>query len=420
VSDEEEVLSYGRGGVPRRVRLIALIAAALGLAAFVVVWAWPDPGHTPLAAASISQSLHAPPRSVPPVASPVTREWPTAPGACLNDVELPIVSSVPVQGRTGLRVLLGGHTLRTIDFDSGHTTNETVLRRGAFVSELALGSTSYAVTAACDWTAGQRVFRLTSDGYFDSEVSSIRRAWFVVFDGAQPWRFAYPREAQSRGAVVELDAGGRSVRLPIGFAPEAITDGVVVSSVGQGVPGAGSIQLVDVNTGSVRYDLGYGRLLAVGHGLVVWAAGCDVASSGPCIVHWRSVRGGATATYRLPRPPGFAHGIISPDGREVAFPLERAHQDARYDTGHPVPPTAVAILHLDTRTLDVVPGVELAAKSDAGLAFSPDGRWLVIALDAGTKTRLLAWRPGMPHAFETTPVRGPVLTPSPVAVLPNR
>lgn len=52
------------------------------------------------------------------------------------------------------------------------------------------------------------------------------------------------------------------------------------------------------------------------------------------------------------------------------------------------------------------------------LAFSADGRWLVIALDAGSNTRLLAWRSGLAHPYETTPIAGQGLGPAPMAALP--
>jgi hypothetical protein len=119
----------------------------------------------------------------------------------------------------------------------------------------------------------------------------------------------------------------------------------------------------------------------------------------------------------LPRPPGFSAAALSPDGRLLAFALERRGQDPRYEQGHPLPPADIAVLHLDTGTLEIVPGIELPAKTVLALAFSRDDRWLMIALDAGSRTRLLAWRSHLPHPYETRPVPGPVDVPA-IAVLP--
>jgi hypothetical protein len=77
----------------------------------------------------------------------------------------------------------------------------------------------------------------------------------------------------------------------------------------------------------------------------------------------------------------------------------------------------VVIMHLDSLQVHVVPDVEVPAKSAPGLAFSADGNWLVIAVNAGTATRLLAWQPGLDQPYESTPVPGTVAgTPSVVAL----
>ncbi|MGH8860055.1 MAG: hypothetical protein ACRDVG_02270, partial [Jatrophihabitantaceae bacterium] len=205
------------------------------------------------------------------------------------------------------------------------------------------------------------------------------------------------------------------VRLPRGFEPAGITRGVVVG----GVPSGNSylVVLVDAASGAVRGILGTGFTLAIGHGLVVWAYGCYASIDQPCTLHSTAVAGGESATFRLPRPPGSSGGILSPDGGRIAFTMERAAQDTRFGQGHPIPPTDIAILDLRTGRLEIVPGIELPAKSATGLAFSPDGRWLVIALDAGTRTRLLAWRSGLAHPYETAPIRGPAAYGPPVMVV---
>jgi hypothetical protein len=76
----------------------------------------------------------------------------------------------------------------------------------------------------------------------------------------------------------------------------------------------------------------------------------------------------------------------------------------------------IAIMHLDTGRLSIVPGIELPTKSQPGLAFAGRGDWLVIALDAGPRTRLLAWRPGLRHPYETNALPGVVHGPPTLVV----
>ena len=150
--------------------------------------------------------------------------------------------------------------------------------------------------------------------------------------------------------------------------------------------------------------------------VVLWTGDCDPSSSKAYTVHRRPVAGGAPASYRLPRPAGYATGVISADGRLLAFTLERAASDPRYQQERPIPPVDIVILHLDTGALEVVPGVEIPAKTGPGLAFSADGRWLVKALDSGTRTRLLTWRHGLPRPYESRAIDGLVWGPPPILV----
>jgi hypothetical protein len=350
------------------------------------------------------------------VTTSATPPWPTAPGACNSDVDLPIVSSTPPSGQTGITVLLGGNQLRTVDFDSGRATaiSQARLRQGEYVVDFPTASQTYAVVTTCG-AAGTRTLRIGVDGTI-SNVALPGSVDTVLADGADAWGVVPPSPPSADntpGYLMALD-GGRRVRLPTNFYPIASVSGVIIGSAG----GTGALLLVDAATGHVRGDVGKGELVAVGDGLVMWTVGCDPSSDKPCTLYRRLVAGGTTSSYRLPRPPGFAIGVLSPNGRQVAFVLERAGQDPRYQIGHPIPPSDIAILHLDTGRLEIVPGIETPAKMSPSLAFSADGRWLLIALDAGSKTRLLAWRSGLARPYETTPIAGQGLGPPPIAALP--
>jgi hypothetical protein len=182
--------------------------------------------------------------------------------------------------------------------------------------------------------------------------------------------------------------------------------------------GPASLVLLDIATGRVCADLGPGTTLAVGHGVIVWSEHCRSDDRRPCEVHRRPVAGGATSSYRIPRPPGPSVGALSPDGRRLAFTIQRREPTPRHEQGHPGQPTDIAVLHFGTGLVELVPGIELPAKTSPALAFSGDSRWLAIALGTGFDIRLLAWRTGLALPVESTRVAGPMQGAPALQVLP--
>jgi hypothetical protein len=83
---------------------------------------------------------------------------------------------------------------------------------------------------------------------------------------------------------------------------------------------------------------------------------------------------------------------------------------------HPSGPKATTASIASNGLPDGQKRADRAAKYSAGLVFSGDGRWLVIALDAGTRTRLLAWRSGVLNPYETTAIPGLVREPPTLVV----
>ncbi|TCN41669.1 hypothetical protein EV644_10451 [Kribbella orskensis] len=333
------------------------------------------------------------------------RPWPTTPGACGADTLLPIVSSAPPAERTGIRVLLGGDRLRLVDFDSGHAMNlpDEVVRPGEYAAVLAGDPvTAYATTRSCNETAHYAMLRISVDHRLrfirsldptESLLTDRNRVWIVSFAADRPY------------ATITPVAGGRPVRLPAGFYPSAIVGDTIVGLL-QANPSAPPswLVLIDAHTGQVRARLE--RLvspLAAGAGQVFWTSGCQADDATSCTLRLRAIAGGATTGYPLPHPA--CCGVVSPDGKRIAFVLERATTDSRFE-GHPLPPADIAVMRLDTGRLDIVPSIELPAKSQPGLAFAEPGGWLAIALDAGSRTRLLAWRPGLRQPYETSALPG--------------
>jgi hypothetical protein len=178
--------------------------------------------------------------------------------------------------------------------------------------------------------------------------------------------------------------------------------------------------MLDPATGTVRSTLGSLASVAVGAGWIVWTDAACLAT-GRCPLHRTDLIHHTTITrdYLLPANPDvptgttFSGGTISSDGAAGLLIAPARSRPPVHTYNHPEPPFDIAVLHLDTGALDVIPGIELAPKSGLGLAFSADNRWLAIALNEGTHTRLLIWRRGLGN-----PLQPPIQLPGPVLYAP--
>ena len=419
--DGDELLSPPRPLLPRRVRLAVIVLLALAVAAGVAVAAWPDQHHASPVVAATSRTTPRP-APVPTFSqSAAPRRWPTARAACGGRSDLPFVTgALPVGGRhTGITAMVGGEQVARLDFDSGHLqwANDLRLTRDEYVTGIVAGEPIRIVTHNCFGPdiEGPRVFDLTEHGAVAVPVPG--RIDDILVDGQQMWALRLPTGPTNSGTLIPL-GGGAPVRLPPGFLPGAISDGVVVGGIAT-PSDAGRLVLVDATTGLIRRSLGNADVLVAAGGVVVWTTGCEIVFPTACRAHRQAIAGGPVTSYRLPRPPAFSLTALSPDGRLLAFSMERAGPDPRFEVEHPFPPADIAVLHLDSGVVDTVPGIELPAKSSPALGFT-DGGWLVIALDSGIRTRVLAWRPGLAHPVESRAVPGLVSTPPALLITPRR
>jgi hypothetical protein len=414
VADEDELLTLGPRHSMRRFWIGAVLVAVLVLAAFVVIRLWPRSASGPAAAVSTP----APQTTGAPTSPVVQRPWPTARGACGGRTDLPIVSSTPAAERphVALHLLVGGSGLHAVDFASGRAGVVPGLRLqpGEFVADIVGARPYYAVIARCGMAGPSRLVSLrpghTENIPLDSTVDG------VFDDPPWVWAVTYPTDERPHGFVVRLVpafAGGYRMRLPAGFVPEGITNGLILGSTAS--DGLVSIQLVDAATGRTLAGLGPGRVLGAAHGMLAWTD-CDPSRPEACTVYWQYASPDQfPESLVIPRPAGFGAGVISADHRRLAFTMSRGEPDPRYADDHPFPPSTVAVLHLDTGVIDVALGIEIPAKTMPGLAFGPDG-WLAIALDAGPRIRLLAWHRGLLQPYETRSVGGPALNPPALAL----
>ena len=387
-------------------RLGALMVAGVVVGAVIGVMAGPRSGSL---AGRDSTAPHRVTLSSQPGASSSPfkiRPWPTARGACGTEVPLPILSSTPVAGRTGIHVLIGGDRLRVVDFDSGRASPlpGAQLRSGEYVFGLGATSPTYAVTGpGCQGRGASRVLRI-EPGRHTTMVVSLGRAEWLLTEGEHAWITRSPTGTQHPDGSITPLGRGAGVRLPPWVYPfNVASDGVVVAQRQDGQACPCSLVLVDLATGHIQTNLSArATLVAAGAGLLVWSQGCHVTSDKGCVLHTRTLATGATRTYQLPRP--LIGGIVSPDGRRLALLLERASQDPLFASADPIPPSDIAILHLATGRLDIAPGIEVPPQTSPTMTFTPDGHWLAIAFNAGPAVRLLAWHPGLAHPYESAQV----------------
>ena len=423
VSDDpvSDVLAQGPDRPPRRpwlrtaagVTLVAAVALVAVRADRAGDSATPPPS-TPSASATVDPA---------PEPAPVDGQqpWPTAVAACGGSTELPLLSTAPLRGTTGLTVLVGGAGLRAVDLDIGRVRPYAGVGRDALVLQLAAASGQvHALRTTC--TAIQQlgtgtVLRVDVAGRSASTVLPGGTDTLVTAPDAT-WSLRYAGNPTGRQLVLRPLDGSDNVRLPMGFDVAMATRQEFLGALLR--PGApapdGGFELAAVSRSDspqVR-TLGTGVLLAATERFRV-TAGVGCGLTGRCVLTRVDTAGGSLRRYPLPagRAPT-SPAVLSPDGRRLVVQVSRTEPDLRFGVGHPGSPSDLAMLDLRSGELTVVPGIELAPKTQAGLAFDSRGRWLVVAVDEGARVRLLVWRPGMsrpmaskarlPGAVYTVPV----------------
>ena len=408
--DQEEILEVGKASRRGRRRAGWILVLVVVLTLIVLRASTDRPQHQAVPNPAPSEAINAIPNGR--TATP----WPTAPGACGADTLLPIVSSAPPTEHTGIQVLVGGDRLRLVDFDSGRATTlpDAVVRPGEYAAVLAGDPvTAYATTGSCSETAPYAMLRISVD-HRVSVIRPLRPTEWALTDGNRVWIASFASDIDNPYGTIAPVVGGQRVRLPLGFYASAIVGDTIVGLM-QPDPGISPtwLALVDARTGRLQAKLDqYVAPLAAGAGQVLWTTGCHDDAS-PCTLHRRLIAGGHT--LGSPLPGAACCGVVSPDGTRVAFLIQRVSTDSRFD-GHPLPPMDIAILQLRTGRLDIVPGIELPTKSQPGLTFTGRDDWLVMALNAGSRTRLLAWRPGLRKPYETNALPGLVHDPPTLVV----
>jgi hypothetical protein len=232
------------------------------------------------------------------------------------------------------------------------------------------------------------------------------------------WAVTYPRHT----LLTSLN-GGRTVTLKAGTDPVADTAAGLVVAYHPQAGRPGTVDLVDPDTGALVRRLARGSPLGAAAGVaLVSRPGCGVPPAHPvCTLESIDLTTGQpTARFELPagRIP-VSDAVFSPGGTVAAFQLARARRDPRVTTGRPLPPADVAVLHLNTGRLDIVPGLELPPGTGAGLAFDATGSWLLATVSEGDHGELLTWRRGMPGPALVTRLPGPLMAAPPLLPAPS-
>jgi hypothetical protein len=323
--------------------------------------------------------------------------------------------------RTGLQVSLGPQ-LNTVDVDQARVSRRSALRlvAGEFVSQVVPnGAGSVALIKTCDQGMPSRVVAVDAGGQMHQVA--VGHVDGLLAGGRHPWAYQFLAGNNAPEGLDPLN-GGAPLTLPAGFgvvgAYQDLIIGYQAPPAGSDPNTSGPLVILDPATGRVQATVGPGSAAAtVSAGLILWTDGACTAARG-CVVHRYDLATGGMSSrdyhLGLSTDANLGYGLISPDQRLLAFQLHRPAPDPRFDQGHPGTPSDIAVLHLDTGQLETVPGIELWAKAIPGLLFSPDSRWLIIGLDAGTRTSLLLWHPGLSHPVATVEIPGLTLDTTPI------
>jgi hypothetical protein len=393
---------------------------------------FPTPSSSPTPSPTLS-------RTPPPIGGVGTvtttpgAEWPSAPAGCGEVVLLALRTLTLQYGKTTGTVLVGGDRLQTVRLDQPSSTavSSGSTGSGMLYAALATGpDAAYAETFPCDPSsnvgAGGFFYRIDAGSARrlnmtgDDLIGGAHHAWAVRFPPEPTAPASSP--VASGEVLIPLDGGPTITLEPNAYLIADTTAGLVVGVTDPLTDALPRIELVDAATGRVVRTVANSYTLAAhGHDLIGEGQTCGTLPTPTVICSLERLdltTGRSIGTYRLPdgRTP-VSGAVFSPDGRTIAFQLTEATHDPRFLTEFP--PSDVAILHLDTGRLVVVPNLEFAPKTSVGLAFDASGSSLLALIDQGDHGELLIWQEGMPAPALVVTVPGPFAAP-PAVVLTQR
>jgi hypothetical protein len=275
-----------------------------------------------------------------------------------------------------------------------------------------LGGTSYLLVSSCGGT--NRVLSYASGRPATNLSSDI--AVSQLFGGGTDgvWMATFSKivlsDAVLQVQLVRLDRPG-TVLLPANSFPLTFSGHRVVCELLSPTGMQTRLVVFDTALHRVVRDLGPASSFTPSQNVLVWTPqACSAVASCPVLTY--DVRTGVETVrgYSLPVEAGVTGGVLSPDGRRLAFQLPRMEPEPRYTTPLPGSPSDLVVLDLRTGVLEPVPNLELPPGTTIGLTFSSDSRWLVTAVTGERGSQLLAWHSGL-----TQPLASAAKLPGPIA-----
>jgi hypothetical protein len=221
------------------------------------------------------------------------------------------------------------------------------------------------------------------------------------FDGAIPSRdgglLAYDMgwNPPTPGRLASFTAAGRlrwqrPFRQPTGVIRDT-RYGLLIHDFADPDGGGGPVRLVDPRTGAVRREVAWTeQVLTSTERYVVWLSGPCQDDGGPCQLLITDLGNGHTSAYPVPLDRVPSTAALTPDGRlAVGVGGLPGFVPGRVRDGF------VALLDRSRGTYTRLPGLSAQVKHVPTVAWSPDGRWLLMAVQPDDQhDRLVLWRPG--------------------------
>jgi len=389
------------------------------------------------------------PRTAAPRAAPLTSlgafpaqdanghdRWPTVSGACGRDMPQPLIENAhPLEADVAVHLVAGGDPApvslgngtvgaRLFEPDAGQSVTDVAADADGAVLLL----------TPCSARGPGRVVRVAPGGNVtDIPLPDGTLRAQLIPGGDRIWVAASPGSyGFNPVTLIAADGSGDAATLPRGLEPLAGHGGRIVAAYGgSGMPN-GLLAIIDPATGGIVKRFGTTDsegMLAIAGGDYVIAAPWVCGDA--CSIRRYRIDTGEQATVPL-SPASDAilsgGGVISPDGRFAAIPLygqaasPAPFQPYRLGAAGDDRFTRVGLVNLRDGTVLALPGLTLGATTPPALAISPDGRWIVVAVGAGYKTRLLLYTadgdgPFDPHIDIPGLVASPPLA---VAPLPSK
>jgi len=315
----------------------------------------------------------------PPATASITVAPPTGPLPAL-----PFLGGEPGTGPAGLQLLVGDRNPRLVDAHTGRVSPPPGLnlRPDTVVSVFPLHpGTLVAVTEPYGGAGGRFLVRPGAQPLLlgaDAGVLPSRDGQLILTtyrrSGTTVTGLTLDRKLRWQWELPGLVLGLRDTRA-----------GLLVEQYDGPHGRSAHLLLLDPRTGAVRRDIGRGDVAASSDTAIAWTpANCPDA----CSVVITTLSTGASRRYPMPTYWLPQHGAFAPDGHTLAltFPASGRSGVSR--------PGFVVTLDLQLTTFTWVRGLRTGSGLGAEVGWSPDGRYLVIAVNWPDHQQLALWRPG--------------------------